>query len=197
MKSGALIIAAGFSRRFGSDKRLYRMQGDEPLLIASLRPYQAVFANVAVVVRSSDSELTQIVGARLGRHLPIIIPTEQAHLGMAASIADGVRTLVDWDYLFLGLGDMPYVRSETLAQLKAEMEAARADRFGRVPRIVVPTYRDEPGHPVGFSREFFAQLIALTGDRGARSVIDAHPSAVRRVDVDDPGVVTDIDQPPM
>jgi len=148
-------------------------------------------------VRSSDSELTQIIGARLGRRLPIIIPTEQAHLGMAASIADGVRTLVDWDYLFLGLGDMPYVRSETLAQLKAEMEAARADRFGRVPRIVVPTYRDEPGHPVGFSREFFAQLIALTGDRGARSVIDAHPTAVHRVDVDDPGVVTDIDQPPM
>jgi molybdenum cofactor cytidylyltransferase len=194
MKSGALIIAAGFSRRFGSDKRLFRMQGDEPLLIASLRPYQAVFANVAVVVRSSDSELTQVIGARLGRHLPIIVPTAQAHLGMAASIADGVRTLVDWDYLFLGLGDMPYVRSETLAKLKTEMDVARLDH---VPRIVVPTYRAEPGHPVGFSREFFAQLIALTGDRGARSVIDAHPTAVRRVDIDDPGIVTDIDQPPM
>lgn len=194
MKSGALIIAAGFSRRFGSDKRLFRMQGDEPLLIASLRPYRAVFANVAVVVRNSDSELTQVIGARLGRHLPIIIPTAGAHLGMAASIADGVRTLVDWDYLFLGLGDMPYVKSETLARLKAEMDAARVDH---VPRIVLPTYRNEPGHPVGFSREFFAQLIALTGDRGARSVVDAHPAAVRRVDVDDPGVVTDIDQPPM
>jgi molybdenum cofactor cytidylyltransferase len=194
MKSGALIIAAGFSRRFGSDKRLFRMQGDEPLLLASLRPYRAVFANVAVVVRNTDSELTQIIGAQLGRHLPIIIPTAQAHLGMAASIADGMRTLVDWDYLFLGLGDMPYLKSATLATLKAEMDAACADH---IPRIVVPMYRDEPGHPVGFSREFFAQLIALTGDRGARSVIDAHPSAVRRIDVDDPGTVTDIDQPPM
>ena len=194
MSHGALIIAAGFSRRFGSDKRLFKMKDDEPLLVASLRPYRAVFTNVAVVVRSSDSELTQLIGTRLGRALPIIIPTSQAHFGMSASIADGVRTLVDWDYLFLGLGDMPYVRTETLAKLKAEMDAARVDHE---PRIVVPMHADVAGHPVGFSREFFAELIALSGDRGARSVVDAHPDAVRRIDVDDPGVVTDIDQRPM
>jgi molybdenum cofactor cytidylyltransferase len=194
MAHGALIIAAGFSRRFGSDKRLFKMKGDDPLLIASLRPYRSVFPNIAVVVRSSDSELTHLIAARLGRQLPIIVPTNQAHLGMAASIADGVRALADWDYLFLGLGDMPYVRSETLAVLKAEMDRARIDHE---PRIVVPMYNDTAGHPVGFSREFFAELIALTGDRGARSVIDAHATAVRRIDVDDAGVVTDIDRPPM
>jgi len=191
---GALIIAAGFSRRFGSDKRMFRMKGDEPLLIASLRPYRSVFANVAVVVRSTDSELTQLIASRLGRALPIIVPTSQAQLGMAASIADGVRALADWDYLFLGLGDMPYVRAETLVALKAEMDRARIDRK---PCIVVPMSGDAPGHPVGFSREFFAELMSLSGDRGARSVIDAHPQAVRRVVVADAGVITDIDQPPM
>lgn len=194
MAHGALIIAAGFSRRFGSDKRLFKMKDDEPLLIASLRPYRSVFPNVAVVVRSSDSELTQLIAARLGRQLPIIVPTNQAQLGMAASIADGVRALANWDYLFLGLGDMPYVRSETLAVLKAEMDRARSEH---APRIVVPIHGDAAGHPVGFSREFFAELIALTGDRGARSVIDAHATVVRWIAVDDPGVVTDIDQPPM
>ena len=194
MTHGALIIAAGFSRRFGSDKRMFRMKGDEPLLIASLRPYRSVFANVAVVVRSTDSELTQLIASRLGRALPIIVPTSQAQLGMAASIADGVRALADWDYLFLGLGDMPYVRAETLVALKAEMDRARIDRK---PCIVVPMSGDAPGHPVGFSREFFAELMSLSGDRGARSVIDAHPQAVRRVVVADAGVITDIDQPPM
>jgi molybdenum cofactor cytidylyltransferase len=74
------------------------------------------------------------------------------------------------------------------------MDAARIDKE---PRIVVPMHSDTPGHPVGFSREFFAELIALTGDRGARSVIDAHREAVRTIGVDDPGVVTDIDHPPM
>jgi molybdenum cofactor cytidylyltransferase len=191
---GALIIAAGFSRRFGSDKRLYKLNRGESLLVACLRPYRAVFPNVAVVVRSSDSALTHLVGRAFGRTLPIFVPTDQAHHGMAASIADGVRALSSWDYLFLGLGDMPYVRATTLEQLRARMDAARAE--GR-PRIVVPLFGADAGHPVGFSCEFFGELIALTGDRGARSVIDAHPDAVERVSTDDPGVVTDIDQPPV
>jgi molybdenum cofactor cytidylyltransferase len=191
---GALIIAAGFSRRFGSDKRLYKLKHGDSLLVACLRPYRAVFPNVAVVVRSSDSELSRVVGREFGRSVPIIIPTDQAHHGMSASIADGVRALSTWDYLFLGLGDMPYVRAATLEQLRARMDAARDD--GR-PCIVVPTFDADAGHPVGFSCEFFGELIALTGDRGARSVIDAHPEAVERVVTDDPGVVTDIDQPPV
>ena len=194
MTSGALIIAAGFSRRFGSDKRLFKLKHDDPLLIATLRPYRRVFANVAVVVRSSDSDLTRLLSERLGRGAPIIVPTDQAHLGMAASIADGVRALAAWDYLFLGLGDMPYLRPETLEQLKARMDRAR---FEREPCIVVPMLGDTPGHPVGFSREFFAELIALSGDRGARSVVDAHPTVLARLTLDDPGIVTDIDHPPM
>lgn len=191
---GALIIAAGYSRRFGSDKRLFKLKHDEPLLLACIKPYRAVFANVAVVVRSSDSELTHLFGTRLGRRAPIIVATDHAHLGMGASIADGVRALVDWDYFFLGLGDMPYVLPATLELLNARMVAARADRQ---PCIVVPMFAGTAGHPVGFSRDFFAELIALTGDRGARAVIDAHAPAVQRIDVEDPGVVTDIDQPPM
>lgn len=191
---GALIIAAGYSRRFGSDKRLFKLKHDEPLLLACLKPYRAVFSNVALVVRSSDSELSQVIGTRLGRRSPILVPTDHAHLGMGASIADGVRALVDWDYLFLGLGDMPYVLPATLEVLKARMDAARADRQ---PCIVVPMFAGTAGHPVGFSRDFFAELIALTGDRGARRVLDAHDSAAQRIDVEDPGVVTDIDQPPM
>ncbi len=191
---GALIIAAGFSRRFGSDKRLFRLKHGEPLLVASLRPYRTVFANVAVVVRSSDSELSGLIAAQLGRQRPIIVPTDFAHRGMAASIADGVRATAAWDYLFLGLGDMPYVKSDTLALLKAPMDAARADRRAC---IVVAELDGVAGHPVGFSREFFAELIALEGDRGARSVIDAHADAVQRVPVDDAGVLADIDQPPI
>ena len=193
MTDGALVIAAGFSRRFGSDKRIFKMTSGEPLLVASLRPYRAAFPNVAVVVRSTDSELTRLISSALGRAVPIIVPTDQAEQGMAASIADGIRALASWDYVFLGLGDMPYVRADTLAKLRDRMNDARSDAL---PRIVVPVFRGEAGHPVGFSREFFRELIALTGDRGARSVIAAHPDNVDRVEVDDPGVVTDIDEPP-
>ena len=163
------------------------------LLVACLRPYQAVFPNVAVVVRSNDSELARLITRTLERSAPILIPTDQAEQGMAASIADGIRSLASWDYVFLGLGDMPYIRADTLRTLRDRMNDARGDAL---PRVVVPMFRGEAGHPVGFSREFFGELIALTGDRGARSVITAHPERVERVDIDDPGIVTDIDEPP-
>ena len=118
-----------------------------------------------------------MIGEGFGRQLPIIVPTNQAHLGMAASIADGIRAVVDWDYAFLGLGDMPYIRPDTLRTLKAAMDDAFASTKSRAS--CVPMHGDTPGHPVGFSREFFAELIALTGDRGARSVVDAHRAAVQ------------------
>jgi molybdenum cofactor cytidylyltransferase len=191
--AGALIVAAGFSKRFGSDKRLYKLPGGDALLIATLRTYRAAFDNVAVVIRNTDSEMNRELRLQFGRAAPIVIPTENAALGMAASLADGVRALASWDYLFIGLGDMPFVASATLARLRAAM--ARARRAGE-SRIVVPRYQDAPGHPVGFSREFFAELIALEGDRGARKVVAAHAEQIEYVDVDDAGTVADIDEPP-
>jgi len=189
--AGALIIAAGFGRRFGSDKRLFRMRDGTTLLAAALRPYAEVFRNVAVVVRDSDSEVARQLMAEARK--PIIVTTRNAERGMGASLADGVRSLADWDYVFIGLGDMPYLKSDTLRQLDARMRAARRDRQ---PCIVQPFYDGQPGHPVGFSRDFFAALIALEGEEGARSVLRTHGDACVRLDVDDPGVVEDLDQPP-
>jgi molybdenum cofactor cytidylyltransferase len=194
MAAGALLIAAGFSRRFGSDKRLHRLPDGRPLLVATLGAYLAAFRNVAVVLRETDSEIVACLHAHLPTHAPILITTANAAAGMAASLADGVRATRDWDYVFVGLGDMPYVRTETLVRLDAAMRRQRLD--GR-RCIVQPRYEGTPGHPVGFSREFFAELLDLDGDEGARSVVRAHRDVVEFVDVDDPGVVTDLDQPPL
>ena len=178
MTAGALIVAAGFAQRFGSDKRRYRLPGGDELLITTLRAYNAAFDNVAVVIRHTDSDLSRELGREFGRSAPIIVPTENAAHGMAASIADGVRALTAWDYLFIGLGDMPFVNAATLAALRGAMTRAR--RIGNAC-IVVPRYDGSPGHPVGFSREFYAELIALTGDRGARNVVASHQDDVKDI----------------
>ena len=193
MSAGALIIAAGFSRRFGSDKRLYQLDDGEPLLITTLRRYAETFPTVAVVVRSEDSELARLIMRLLAPNPPIIIPTPHANLGMAGSLGDGVRATATWDHLFVALGDMPFVTRDTLRLLRARMIKAR--RQGR-SHIVQPTFRGRPGHPVGFSNEFFGELLALQGDVGARSVVTAHPDELELVAVDDSGVVADLDQPP-
>jgi molybdenum cofactor cytidylyltransferase len=146
-----------------------------------------------VVVRESDSALLAELRQTMQDRTPIVVTTAHAAAGMGSSLADGIRGVGEWDYVFVGLGDMPWVREDTLRTLDESMVRARRTRR---PCIVLPVYAGAPGHPVGFSCEFFGELLALTGDEGARAVVRAHPETILRVDVDDPGVVTDLDQPP-
>jgi len=69
-------------------------------------------------------------------------------------------------------------------------EVAAAWRPGR---IVVPTFDGRPGHPVALAAEFLPELARLSGDRGARPVVLAHPEAVIELEIEDPAVVTDVD----
>ena len=56
-------------------------------------------------------------------------------------------------------------------------------------------HRGERGHPVGFAARYRAALMALSGDEGARSVVAANAADVMTIEVDDPGVVRDVDRP--
>ncbi len=191
---GALVLAAGSSQRFGEDKRLHRLASGKPMLFATLDKYWASFTHVAVVLRRDDQALIQQLLSRYPRRTPLVITSPQAHLGMGHSLADGVRALAEWDALFIGLADMPWIKRSTLRALDRRMQRAR--RLG-ISRILQPSYQGQPGHPVGFSREFFGALIALQGDEGARAVVQAHQDRVRYVERDDPGILRDLDRAPV
>ena len=115
--------------------------------------------------------------------------------GMGTSLRAGARALVepeagnaDWDAVVIGLGDQPALAPATIRRL---LEQYRVD-----PRpIVAPVYHGQRGHPVILDRSYAAHLETLDGDVGCRSLLAAAPQAVHEVDVDDPGVVLDIDTP--
>lgn len=183
MSTIALILAAGFGTRFGSDKRRVTLPDGRTLLGASLARAQAVFDEVHVVLRPEDDP------AQLG--LPpdsSIILCEDAGQGMGHSLAAGVRALVsvEGEAIAVLLGDMPWIAESSLRALIAEAAPSR---------IVFPVHHDERGHPVLFGREFWPELQQLTGDEGARRVLRAHAAAWIAVGVDDPGVLRDVDSP--
>jgi molybdenum cofactor cytidylyltransferase len=187
-RGGALILAAGFSRRFGADKRWHPLADGTPMLIRTLSRYAAVFEQLAVVLRPEDEVLAQEVRTIYPAARVVLAP--EAHLGMGHSLAAGVRAIErEWQYACIGLADMPYVTAATLTRLLAVY------RSGDPDRIVQPVLGDRPGHPVIFGAQFFAEIESVTGDEGARSVLQKHPDALERVPVDDAGVVTDLDQP--
>lgn len=183
------MLAAGASRRFGSDKRTHRMQSGESVLHATTAKYLNCFEHVVVVLRPGDAHLETALRDRFEPTSPRVVIAASAAQGMGHSLAAGITAVGDWDYAFVALGDMPFIEQATLIHLKQAMQALGPGG------ILQPTLHGTPGHPVGFDRGQFAELRTLTGDAGARSVVKAHADQVITVEVSDNGVLRDIDRP--
>ena len=189
MPGGALLLGAGVSRRFGSDKRSHVLASGDRLLHATTAIYLQCFEQVVVVLRPGDSELQDALLARFDEHAPSVVLAAHAHLGMGHSLAAGIATVGEWEYAFVALGDMPFVAVSTLEQLEHTMRSAGIDA------IVQPSCHGKPGHPVGFGNSHFSALQSLSGDAGARSVVRELNDHVIEVPVSDRGVLHDVDQP--
>ncbi|MFV3292132.1 nucleotidyltransferase family protein [Pseudomonas sp. NY11955] len=180
----ALVLAAGRSVRFGADKRRALLADGRSLLVHSVERACAVFDDVRVVLREGER------GEDLG--LPgkcRIISSPDSGLGMGHSLAAGAASLGDSDAIAVAvlLGDMPWLAPETLAKLRAVAQASS---------IVLPLHDGQQGHPVLFGRDFWSVLTGLTGDEGARSVVRAHPASCIRLEMQDPGILQDVDRRP-
>ena len=182
MKAGALVLAAGVSRRFGSDKRRYPIDG-EPLLKRTVSNVLAAGLPCRVCLRPGDGDLPPMLELS-GLEF---IECPSADEGMGSTLAEGTAACEDWDGLLVVLGDMAWVRPETLRAIHAALT---------VEGIVSPQYGGRPGQPVGFGRRFFPDLRALRGDRGGRDILARHPSVLVRLQVDDPGIHRDLDECP-
>ncbi len=176
------MLAAGYSRRFGSDKRLARLADGQTLLDAALGNAQATGLPIVLCLHPGDDALAERL--KNPAVTPLICPV--AEHGMGASLAWGVSQIPAWDGVLIALGDMPEVEPATFCKVATEL----ADGG-----ICQPYWREQAGHPVGFSKAFFPGLQALEGDRGAREMLAANPQSVLRIAIDDPGIIRDVDRP--
>jgi molybdenum cofactor cytidylyltransferase len=134
-------------------------------------------------VRPDDAPLIQLLQQEQVR----IIACPDAARGMGSSLACGVRALPAARAWLIALGDMPAVPAQMVADLAQYLRANGG--------IVAPSHKGRRGHPVGFSRTFFAELSQLDGDAGARRVIAAHEDQLALLPCADAGILCDIDRP--
>lgn len=183
MEIRSILLAAGASRRFGSDKLLADL-GGEPMLVRAALNLVAGGVPVLCVVRDAAGPVAGALGGIPGI---TISACPEAGLGMGRSLAWGVAAAHSADAWLVALGDMPEVAPDTIRRL---IRALRAQAS-----IVAPEYAGVRGHPVGFARRWVSELLALQGDQGARGLLASHPEHLWRVRVRDPGVLRDLDHP--
>jgi len=175
-----VVLAAGKGSRFkGSAHKLEQSLGDLSVLGRTLR--NAIESHLPVVVVTTQplaAAASQVVAARD----VVVVPQDLAALGMGHSIAAGIAARADAPGWLLLPGDMPMIRPATLLAVAAALEHHP---------VAYAQYQGRRGHPVGFAAELYSELMMLSGDEGARRIIARYPAV--GVDVDDPGVLLDLD----
>lgn len=170
-----IVLAGGTSSRLGQPKQLLVL-GGKPLLQHTLDAAAAAGLDEIVVVlghRADDvrAALTLPAGARTALN-------PDYATGQASSLRCGLSSASPGsDAAIVLLGDQPEMAASTIAAV------AEGFRAGHGP-IVQAAYRGTPSHPVLFARSVWPELMAVTGDQGAREVIKAHKDWVYRVPID-------------
>ena len=182
----AVILAAGKSTRMGENKMLADFRG-RPLIRATVETVLKSSATPVVVVAGNQAEK---VRAALDGLDVVIADNVDFAQGLSTSLRTGIAALpANVAGAVVCLGDMPLVEAAVIDRLIAAFNPIE----GRL--ICAPTYDGKLGNPVLWGREFFAQISQLSGDRGARSLLDAHGDQLVEIPVADDAVLTDIDTP--
>ena len=183
-----IVLAAGRGSRFlGIEHKLAQPFAATTVLAATLAHALASGLDIVVVTTAALAPVArQSIAARRVIVLPEVAGAQAAAgpsaLGMGYSIASGVSAMSTASGWLVLPGDMPLVRPETLQAVAA--------RLAEHP-VAYAQHKGRRGHPVGFAAELFTELVTLAGDEGARRLVARYPSWA--VEVDDPGVLIDID----
>lgn len=186
-----ILLAAGKSSRFGSNKLLYPLTNNTPMILQSAEKLVSVLPDSIVVINHALSSLTAQLEATGIR----VVVNEQAEQGMGNSIACGIRATEkigsegmtkDANGWLIMLADMPYLQTQTIQTLTSQLAKGAG--------IVAPVYNQKRGHPVGFNQTFKNELLALNKDIGARDILKKYHRELELVQVKDRGVLIDVDQ---
>lgn len=191
----AILLAAGSSRRYGTDNKLLAEINGVPLICRIARALTSSRFHDIVVVTGYDAALISQALRPLGATLRFT-HNPQHDDGMGGSIAVGIAALSSGiDGVLIAQADMPDVDTALIAALCQHFLASGCDH------ITAPWIASEAepggrqGNPVIWPRRLFPELAALSGDQGGKTLIKAAGDAVELVIIHDTSAATDIDTP--
>lgn len=182
----AIVLAAGLSRRAGEENKLLWAWKDTTVVNSCVRTaLQVGYASVTVVLGHEEALVRQALTDVAER--VEWVTNERFEEGVGTTIAAGVASVPERHAVAVLLGDMPRVPLRHLADLRT------AFRVAPPGAIIVSGDGRWQGCPALFGHEYRHELLALQGDRGARSILRAHPECLVEIRAADPAWLEDVD----
>ena len=182
----AVVLAAGSGSRFGGGK-LMAAWGAGVLLEGALAAAFAAPVRGVTVMTGADADAIAAAARAFDPRVRIVHAAHHAE-GMAASLRAGIASLpADAAGAFVFLGDMPRVPHGVLQSMAQAVRAGAA--------AAAPVFDGRRGNPVLLGASLFPQLLALTGDAGARGVLQSLGERLALIESPDDGVLFDVDVP--
>jgi molybdenum cofactor cytidylyltransferase len=181
-----LILAAGESSRMGTPKATLTYRGRTFLerIVQTLR--EGGLERIVVVLGHQAEDIQRQIKIEAAQ----VVINPDYRSGQTSSLQVGLRSLIadDLEAVLLCLVDHPAVAAETVRRIGATFRQYGAP-------VVIPTCQGRRGHPVLIGRQVFGELLSLACDAGADSVVRRYRPATQFVEVEDEGIVIDVDDP--
>jgi molybdenum cofactor cytidylyltransferase len=182
---GAIVLAAGRSRRMGTQKLLLPWAGQTVIGHIVDAVLAAGLNHVFIVVGADRDAVSQALAGR-----PVSLVTNpDPDAEMLSSVRCGLRALpTECKAAMIVLGDQPGIRTTLLATLLAEQQQSES-------AIVTPIHKEKRGHPLIISSRYFDEVLHCFDGVGLAGLLAAHPEAIRRVNLSDAAMLSDMDYP--
>jgi len=181
---GAVILAAGLSRRMGQNKLTLMLDGI-PIVEHVIRNLEVSDVDNIVLVYS---EHTKEVKKIADRHGIRSFRNDNAEEGLSTSVVKGLTELYGNEGVMFLLGDQPFILTEDINSIVSKFLENRS-------KIIVPMNYSGRGNPILFPEKYFNEILDITGDSGAKQVLNRHEDEVVFVQVKDSKIQFDIDTP--
>lgn len=183
-KFGAIILAAGLSSRMGEFKLLLPLD-NQPMLIHVVKKFTGLEIDPIFVITGHHAEDVQ--HAVEAYAVQCIYNPDYATGEILSSLKIGLESMPNHvDATFITMGDLPLIPVLVIQQL---MDAYQPKS------ILAPRFEGQRGHPLLLDRHFWDEMLALPPDAMPRDLIQANRQSLHLIDVDEEGVILDVDTP--
>ena len=180
----AILLAAGQSRRMNGENKLTKKIQGIPLIKHSVKNILASSIDEMIVVLGYQKEIIEKLVDKNERVK--IVFNKDFESGMASSIKTGLNCLSEkTEAFFICLGDMPLVSHDTYNKL--------IERRDNSKEIFVPVYKNQQGNPVLFNKTMKKEIALISGDAGAKKILELNKKKIFSLPIDNNGIILDFD----